>query len=94
MHFGAVERSVHTAAQEILDVQFDMTLWIDLLNAQQDFVLDSDRDNQLMTVTYFAMKCIILLWASNTSPTFKMWIDQIVEFLPLEKRTYEETAQV
>jgi hypothetical protein len=42
-----------------------------------------------MTITYFAKKCILLLWASNTPPTFKMWIDQIVDFLPLEKLTYD-----
>ena len=82
-------QSVHTAAQKILEVQFDMTPCIYLLNAQQDFVLDPDRENLLMTITYFAKKCILLLWASNTPPTFKMWIDQIVDFLPLEKLTYD-----
>ena len=66
-----------------------MTPCIYLLNAQQDFVLDPDRENVFITITYFAKKCILLLWASNTSPTFKMWIDQIVDFLPLEKLTYD-----
>ena len=42
-----------------------------------------------MTITYFAKKCIIILWVSNTPPTFKMWIDQIVDFLHLEKLAYD-----
>ena len=55
-----------------------MTPCIYLLNAQQDFVLDLDGENVFMTITY-----------SNTSPMLKMWIDQIVDFLPLEKLTYD-----
>ena len=78
--------SIQTGAQKILDVQFYMTPCIYLLKAQQDFVLDHDRENVFMTITYFAKTCIILLWASNTFPTFKMCIDQIVDF---GKLTYD-----
>ena len=47
--------SIHVAVQ-VLHLQFNMTLCLYLLNAQQDFVLDSDSQNLFMTFTCLRKK--------------------------------------
>ena len=89
--FQILANSIHSAAQKILDVQFDMTPCIYLLNAQQDFVLDPDREYLFRTITYFAKKCIILLWASNTSPTLKCGLTRLLTFFLLKSSLMTST---
>ena len=68
MYFGVVERSGHLYI--LLHVQFEMTPCLYLLNVQQNFVLHPDWDSLKQIITYFAIKCILLLGASNSSPAF------------------------
>ena len=41
-------------------------------------------------MTYFAKKCILLLWKNDSSPTITVFQDQIAHLLPLEKLTFEK----
>lgn len=80
--------AIHLTTQKILNSQIDMTPGVYLLNYATSSI-HRDKQRLLITITYFAKKCILWLWKSDKSPTIEMWRKQILDFLPLEKLTME-----
>ena len=83
-------KSIHTFTQSVLEIKFDFSPSLYLLNDKLDLQLDQKKCRILIMITYFAKKCILLLWKDDSPPTFKLFLDQMSVFLPLEKLTLEK----
>ena len=82
--------SIHSLAQLVLNIKFELNMSLYLLNDTYDLQLDNKKCRILVLVTYFAKKCILLFWKNDSPPSFKIFLDQLSAFLPLEKLTLEK----
>ena len=82
--------SIHALTKAVLDIEISLNPCFFLLNDMANFKLNPKHYRILITITYFAKKCILLFWKNERPPTFKLFIDQITHFLPLEKMTLEK----
>ncbi len=63
-------KSIHSFTQSVLETKFDLSPSLYLLNDTLDLQLDRKKCRVLITITYFAKKCILLLWKDDSPPTF------------------------
>ena len=82
--------SVYSFTKSVLEIQFNASPCVYLLNELPETRMDSKKYRLLIIMTYFAKKCILLLWKNDSSPTITVFQDQIAHLLPLEKLTFEK----
>ena len=78
---------IHLFTKSVLDAEFDLSPCAYLLNELPEIRMDQKKYRLLIMITYFAKKCILLLWKGELSPSFGMFEEQITQFLPLERLT-------
>ena len=79
--------SIHSFTKAVLATQFDLSPCAYLLNELPEIRMDSKKYRLLITITYYAKKCILLFWKGEQLPTFEMFKEQLIQFLPLERLT-------
>lgn len=82
--------SVHSFTKSVLKIEFNLNPCLYLLNDMPDLRIDSKKCRILLIITYLAKKCILLLWKNESPPSFQLFLDQLSQLLPLEKRTLEK----
>ena len=64
---------IHTFTKSVLVTEFDLSPCVYLLNELPNIRMDKKKYRLLITITYFAKKCILLLWKGELSPTIVMF---------------------
>lgn len=82
-------KAIHSFTKAVLELEFEMIPCVYLLNVINNYHLDQKKCRLLIAISYFAKKCILLWWKNELAPTFSLFIEQISQFLPLEKLTLQ-----
>lgn len=82
--------SIHTFAELVLNRQFKLKSSLYLLNDTKHLLLDQSKRRIFILITYFAKKCVLLLWKNEIPPSFKTFADLLSSFFTLRKNDLRE----